>query len=150
VNSLARWVFAFMAALACAAGPVCGGDATAAIEARLIYGTNADPKSAGGAAPELEPRLKRDFGYKHYRVLGERSAKLKEGDGEKLELGQNFDISVKHKGTKKQFHTLGIDLYHQGKWLLFIEVSVKQRSEPIFIKGPWTEDGLLIIALTAK
>jgi hypothetical protein len=125
-------------------------ESTAVIEAKLIYATNSEEPSREEAPRDIESRLKPDFGYKHYCLLGEKSVKLKEDDEEKIDLGHQIEVSIKHKGTKKQFHVLGVNLYHQNKWLFFIEVSVQQKSKPIFIKGPFTKDGLVIIALTAK
>lgn len=150
MNRQLSWALAWLAWAAPAAMQAYAGEPTATVEARLIYGTNTENKSKEEPVKELESRLKRDFGYKHYRLLSTKSAQIKEGYSEKLDLGHQIEISIKHKGTKKQFHTLAVDLYHQNKWLLFLEVSVQQKSEPIFIKGPWTEQGLVIIAVTAK
>lgn len=130
--------------------PVFAWAGPAKIDAKLIYGTNADNQPKEEALRDLEPRFKPDFGYKRYQLLGEKSATLKEGDADKLDLGHQFEIAIKNKGEKKKFHVLQIDLFHQGKKLLFIEVSVEEKSEPIFIKGPWTDQGLLIIAVTAR
>lgn len=125
-------------------------ESTASIEAKLIYGTNAEDQPTEEQLKDIEPRLKPDFGYRNYRLLGEKIFKLKEGNEEKCELGHQIEVSIKHNGTKKQFQVLGVNLYHQNKWLFFIEVSVQQKSKPIFIKGPFTKDGLVIIMLTAK
>jgi len=122
----------------------------AKIDARLIYGSNTDDQPKEAALQDIEPKFKPDFGYKHYRLLGEKNASINDGESAVMDLGHQFQITVKNKETKKPYHVLQIDLYHQGKKLLFIEVSVEQKSEPIFIKGPWTDQGLVIIALTAK
>jgi hypothetical protein len=149
VNWKRSWLILVLAGVAAATTTVSASEPVASVTAKLIYGSNTDqPKEQ--ALADLEPRFKPDFGYKHYRLLGEKSVTLKEGYSETLDLGHQFAVSVKHKETRKQFHVLAIDLYHKEKWLLFLEVSVKNKSEPIFIKGPNTEQGLVIIALTAK
>jgi hypothetical protein len=139
-----------MVAVTAATMPLYAAEPTATVTAKLIYGSNATDQPKEQALAELEPRFKPDFGYKHYRLLGEKSVTLKEGYSETLDLGHEFTVSIKHKETQKQFRVLAINLYHKGKWLLFLEVSAKNKSEPIFIKGPTTEQGLVIIALTAK
>ncbi len=122
----------------------------AKIDARLIYGTNTDDQPKEAALQDIESKFQPDFGYRHYRLLGEKTATIKEGESSTLDLGHQFQLVIKHKSSKKPFRVLQIDLFHQNKKLLFIEVSVEQKSEPIFIKGPWTEQGLVIIALTAR
>ena len=150
MNWQASLVFAFLVCAALAT-PVASADESAAvIEVKLIYATNTEDQPKEEALKDIEPRLKPDFGYKHYSLLGEKSVELNEGDEEKLDLGHQIEVSIKHKDTKKHFHVLGVNLYHHNKWLFFIEVSVQQKSKPIFIKGPFTKDGLVIIALTAK
>lgn len=131
---------------------VFGGDETprAIIHVRLIYATNEPDGIHDKELADLEPRFRPDFGYKHYKLLGEKRVELKEGDSVLLDLGHSFGLSLKHVGTRQRFHLLHVDLFHQKKWLFWFETSVKQRSEPLFIKGPWTEKGLVIIALEAK
>lgn len=139
-----------MALLAWVVAEVHAFGASAEIQARLIYGTNEEDLPKEAALADLEPRFKPDFGYKHYRLLGEKKATLKEGKTDRLELGHEFAVRIRHRETKGDFHVLQIDVFHKSKKLLFLEVSVRQNSEPIFIKGPWTEKGLIIIALTAN
>ena len=124
--------------------------AAATIEAKLIYAANDSDEPDQHLLKELEPRLRHDFGYKHYRLLGEKSAEMKEGDNVMLDLGHQFQLSVKHKGAKKDFQILQIDLFHKKEWRLYFELSVKQKGEPIFVKGPPTDNGLVIIELAAK
>ena len=86
MNWQASLLFAF---LVCAALTTTSGDESSAIiEAKLIYATNSEDAPKGEATKDIESRLKPDFGYKYYSLLGEKSVKLQEGDEEKEEPTQ--------------------------------------------------------------
>lgn len=136
-------------ALAAIFAPVAGWADTAKLEVLLIYGTNED-KPTEAALSELKEKFKPDFGYKHYSLLGSRKVELKEGESQMVDMGHKLQVSLKHLQARKKFHLMNCDLYHRGDWLLYIQLNVSQEGEPVFIKGPWTEKGLLILAVKAK
>jgi hypothetical protein len=138
------WIVASMAATTFA------GDTGAKIQVKLIYGTSAEDQSNEPELQEMGAMFKADFGFKHYKLLGEKAAKLKEGESDTLDLGHQFEVRLKNKATKKPYHVIDINLFHKGGWLCYFEASVAAKGEPVVIKGPWTKQGLVIIVLTAK
>jgi hypothetical protein len=116
------------------------------IHARLVRASN-EASLTDERLTEIEPKLREQFGYKHYRQLGTDRARLKLDTMERLDLGEGFTLFVTLKGTDKGQHTVLLEWY-SGKAVL-VRATVKiGNHRHLFIKGPGVGAEMIALAVT--
>jgi hypothetical protein len=135
-----RWLVCVLLGLALSAGVQ-----AASIEARLVRASN-DAEKTDEQLTKLEPKLKRVFGYQHYRQLGIQKAPLKENERLRLDLGEGVVVFVTPKGEEKKAHVMDFEMY-SGRAALVKSTVRAPRDREMFIKGPEVGSTLLIVSL---
>jgi hypothetical protein len=138
------WLDVVVAALLFAAGNVSAGT----LQARLIRATN-DPEPADARLNDIEPKLKKKFGYTSYQQLGAQEERLQEGTLQRLDLGEGFVVFAKLKGVEKKSHELEIE-WTSGKASLVKSTVKISAGHHLFIKGPGIADDWIVLALTVR
>src|SRR5206468_10766091 len=80
----------------------------ASIQARLIRASN-DKKIEDAALKDIQPKLKKRFGYPYYQQLGVQQEVLKEDKTYRLNLGEGYVVFVTPKSTNKKIHELDLE-----------------------------------------
>lgn len=113
----------------------------------LIMASNAEP--AGPPPPELVPEwenLRGVFGYSQFVVLGQKRKPIVDGTEDWLVSSAKFFLRVDTKSPIPGGYALGLQLYRDKH--VFAEAQVKlKRDNPLFIRGPMTSKGQLVILL---
>jgi hypothetical protein len=117
----------------------------ASVTARLVRASNEDRKS-DEALKDIQPKLKKIFGYQHYRQIGLQKAALKGNDTLRLNLGEGIVLLVTPKSVEKKNHTVDCEMY-SGKTALMKSTMRIREGGDVLIKGPEVGSTLLIIAL---
>jgi hypothetical protein len=131
---------------------VTGTAQAASLQASLIRASNELP--ADPALKQLQPQLKAQFGYKNYKLLGNKKEVLKPATAHKLDVGEGFCViailksTVKDKTARKDVHELTIE-WMSGKTKLLTAPSVKMsEGAHVLIKGPAVGNDWIVLALT--
>jgi hypothetical protein len=138
-----RWLITAIALL------VLGGPARAAsIQARLVRAAN-ESAPLDGRLQDIEPKLKRIFGYTHYRQIGDQQTELKTGVRLKLYPGEGFTMFVLSKSARKRMHELEIELYSGKVSVTKATVKIPEQGS-VLLKGPEVGSTLIVVALTVR
>jgi hypothetical protein len=120
----------------------------ATIDVRLIRAS--DESSVSDAhLRQIEPKLKKQFGYKFYQQIGTEQAKLQQGETNRMNLGEGFVLFVTLKSVSKKMHELDIEWTSGKAPLVKSTIQISQGSH-LFIKGPAVASDWIILALTVK
>ncbi len=117
----------------------------ASIQARLIRAT-ADATQTDQNLKDIEPQLKKQFGYPHYQLLGEKKAGL-DSTQKRLDLGEGFVFFVKELSVENKSHKLEAVWTSGQVSIVKTEVEIPE-SKSLFIKGPEVGSDWIILALT--
>ena len=119
---------------------------TANVQARLLRAspekTETEPK-----LQDIEPKLRRQFGFPYYYLLGSQDAPLVPDKVLRFDLGKGFVVFVKYKGPIKKSHRLEIEWYSGKVSLLRTLADIDPRAT-LRIKGPDVGRDWIILALT--
>ncbi|HUI07703.1 MAG TPA: hypothetical protein VL486_11940 [Verrucomicrobiae bacterium] len=127
---------------------VAGSTQAASIEARLIRASN-DKKVTDPSLRDIEPRLKRRFGYEYYQLLGVQQEVLREHKTYRLNLGEGFVVFVTPKSTSQRMHEMDLE-WTSGKASL-VKTTVKiAEGNHLFIKGPGVGDDWIVLVVTLR
>lgn len=125
-----------------------GSAQAASIEARLIRASN-DKKVTDSSLKDIEPRLKKRFGYDSYQLLGVQQEVLRENKTYRLNLGEGFVVFVTPKSTAKKMHEMDLE-WTSGKASL-VKTTVKiAEGNHLFIKGPGVGDDWIVLVITLR
>jgi hypothetical protein len=118
------------------------------VTARLIRAAN-ESAPADGAVQDIEPKLKKIFGYQHYRQVGKDEKSFPATDKIKLDLGEGFTVFCQPKGLNgDKKREMDVDLY-SGKTLLVKQEKLAIRpGKYVLVRGPEVGSTLFIVALT--
>lgn len=118
-----------------------------AVEARLIRASN-EKTTADEALQDLNVKLKKVFGYQHYKQLGKEKKPLTGTDDVALNIGEGFTLFCHPKASTGKKHVLDVEMY-SGKTLIVKQekLSIAEKNV-LFIRGPEVGSTVLIIALT--
>jgi len=105
---------------------------SATVEARLIRGTH-EAIPPDEYLRDIESKLKKQFGYPHYRQLGSGKSRL-EDKTQRLNLGEGFSVVVTPQGAKHLTRELHIEL-HAGKTVV-AQMPVKLAPKGHLFVGP--------------
>ena len=123
-----------------------GSVQAASIEARLIRASN-DKKTTDPSLKDIEPRLKKRFGYDSYQLLGVQQEVLRENKTYRLNLGEGFVVFVTPKSTVNKMHEMDLE-WTSGKASL-VKTTVKiAEGNHLFIKGPGVGDDWIVLVIT--
>jgi hypothetical protein len=120
----------------------------ATFQARLIRASN-DPKMSDDQLKNIEPKLKKQFGYLYYRQLGVQREELKDKTTHRLDLGEGFVVFVAPKSVEKQTHELDIEWTSGKASLVKSTVKIPEGSH-IFIKGPAVANDWILLSLSVR
>jgi hypothetical protein len=116
----------------------------ATIEARLVRATN-EPVARDEHVRDIEAKLKKQFGYEHYRQLGSGKAAL-DNKTQRLDLGEGFSVLVTPQGSTNRTQDLHIELYAGKAAVAKMPVTLSPRGHlfagPIRVGNDW-----LVLAL---
>jgi len=118
-----------------------------AVEARLIRASN-EKAAADEAVQDLTGKLKKVFGYQHYKQLGKEKKDLKGSAVVSLNIGEGFTLFCHPKATTGKKHEMDVEMY-SGKTLIVKQekLSIAEKNV-VFIRGPEVGSTVLIVALT--
>lgn len=116
----------------------------ASIEARLIRASNETDKP-DEQLEKLEPKLKKVFGYRHYRQLGLQRGAFKENGQLRLDLGEGIVIFVTPRASEKKGHMMDFEMY-SGRAAL-VKSTVRVGHGELLVKGPDVGDTVLVVSL---
>ena len=128
-------------------GLACSAQA-ASIEARLIRASN-DKKPTDPSLKDIEPRLKKRFGYDYYQLLGVQQEVLHENKTYRLNLGEGFVVFVTPKSTAKKMHEMDLEWTSGKASLVKTTVKIAEGSH-LFIKGPGVADDWIVLVITLR
>jgi hypothetical protein len=128
-------------------GLACGAQA-ASIEARLIRASN-DKKAFDESLKDIEPKLKKRFGYRYYQQLGVQQEALQENKTYRLNLGEGFVVFVTPKSTVKKVHELDLE-WTSGRASLVKSTVKLPEGDHLFIKGPGVAEDWILLAVTIR
>jgi len=118
----------------------------AQVQALLIRASN-DEKLADARLKELQPQLKKKFGYPYYQQMGEKHESLKTDTVSRLDLGEGFVVFVTPKATDKKVHELEIEWTSGRASLVKSTVKISEGGH-LFVKGPAVANDWIVLALT--
>ncbi len=118
----------------------------ASINAQLIRASNTS-EASDEALKELEPKLKKEFGYKFYHLLGTKQESLEQKTKSRLDLGEGFVLFVTPQAEDKKGNELEIEWW-SGRALLVKTVAKIPAKRSVFIKGPGVGEDWIILALS--
>ncbi|MDZ4816185.1 MAG: hypothetical protein SGI71_07950 [Verrucomicrobiota bacterium] len=120
------------------------------ISAQLVYAFNG-PVSQSKEVSELgyEDKLQRAFKYHHYRVTHQGVSSLKSDGVQSFALGSDFSAQIEKLSKNGDKYAVKVILYHFDKEILSTNADFS-KGNPLFIKGPAYDQGLLIFVFTVK
>lgn len=120
----------------------------ASVQARLIRATNDDVKQEG-KLKDIEPELRKTFGYAHYQQLGAERASLDKEKCHRLNLGEGFVVFIRPKACENKTHEFEAE-WTSGKVSL-VKTTVKvPEKKSIFIRGPEVGKDWIVLSLTVQ
>ncbi|MEI6084374.1 MAG: hypothetical protein WCS70_08745 [Verrucomicrobiota bacterium] len=118
-----------------------------AVEARLIRASN-EKATPDAAVQDLTGKLKKVFGYQHYKQLGKEKKELKGTDVVGLNIGEGFTLFCHPKSSTGKKHEMDVEMY-SGKTLIVKQEKLAiAEKNVLFIRGPEVGSTVLIVALT--
>jgi hypothetical protein len=123
--------------------------ATAAtIEARLIRASN-DKACADDRLKDLEPKLRKVFGYPAYQQIGIKREPLKADTRVRLDLGEGFVVFAALNSSQNDLHKLDLEWY-SGRMLL-VKTGAKLRTNHyLFYKGQPVGNDWILLVITVR
>jgi hypothetical protein len=116
----------------------------ASIEVRLIRASNETDKPDEQLII-LEPKLKKVFGYRHYRQLGLQRGMFKENGKLRLDLGEGIVVFVTPRVSEKKGHMMDFEMY-SGRAAL-VKSTIRVGHGELLVKGPDVGDTGLVVSL---
>ena|SRR5580704_4551736 len=116
----------------------------ASIEVRLIRASNETDK-ADEQLVVLEPKLKKVFGYRHYRQLGLQRGMFKENGKLRLDLGEGIVVFITPRASEKKGQMMDFEMY-SGRAAL-VKSTVRVGRGELLVKGPDVGDTVLVVSL---
>lgn len=113
----------------------------------LILATNSDhPKPPPEELRSQVENLKTVFGYKEFRLLGQKRKAVPTGREDWLVQSRQFFLQVDTKNPLPDGYALGLELKRENAVLVHADAKLS-RDQPLFIRGPFVGQGQLIILL---
>ena len=134
-----RWLVAVLLGFVLSAGVQ-----AASIEARLIRASN-ETDQPDEQLGKLEPKLKKVFGYRHYKQVGIRKALLREQEPLRLDLGEGIVIFITPKAVEKKTRLMDFEMYSGRAALVKSTIRVPHNRE-MLIKGPEVGSTVLVVS----
>lgn len=116
----------------------------ASIEVRLIRASNETDKPDEQLVA-LEPKLKKVFGYRHYRQLGLQRGMFKENGKLRLDLGEGIVVFITPRASEKKGQMMDFEMY-SGRAAL-VKSTIRVGHGELLVKGPDVGDTVLVISL---
>lgn len=118
------------------------------LHARLVRATG-EAVAADQRLSDIEPALKKRFGYDHYQQMGVQQVSLDGKDQQRLDLGEGFVLFVTPKSVEKNMHEISLEWY-SGRVALVKTTARISGKNPLFIKGPEVGKDWILLALTVR
>lgn len=137
-----RWLIGCLGLLLLTVGADAG-----TVEARLIRASN-EKSAPDEAVQDLTGKLKKVFGYHHYKQLGKEKKALKGLEVVGLNIGEGFTLFCHPLATAGKKHEMNVEMY-SGKTLIVKQEKLAiAEKNVLFIRGPEVGSTVLIVALT--
>ena len=120
----------------------------ASIEARLVRASN-DKMAADPSLKDIEPKLKKRFGYESYQQFGVQQEVLRENKAYRLNLGEGFVVFVTPKSTVKKVHELDLE-WTSGRASLVKSTVKLTEGNHLFVKGPGVANDWILLVITIR
>ena len=120
----------------------------ATLDAQLVRASKSFT-ATDDALASLQPKLKKLFGYDHYRQLGRQQTALATGTRHRLNLGEGFTLFVTPRATTAHSSTVALEWY-SGKTALVKTTATLAENSPLLIKGPEVGYDWIVLALTVR
>lgn len=119
--------------------------------ARLVYAYNHPSPEHNDERLDVRTRekLKKVFGYQHYRVLHEAASPLARIKSDFPPLGPDFSLSIEQLERRQDRFKLKINFFHKEKSLVSSKFDFSEDA-PLFIKGPPYDQGTLVLVILMK
>ena len=117
----------------------------ASVEVRLIRASDELDKTDEPLV-KLEPKLKKVFGYQHYKQLGFQKAPLKDKTPLRLDLGEGIVVFVTPTAVENKAHVMDFEMF-SGRAALVKSTIRASRNRELLIRGPDVGSTLLIVSL---
>lgn len=140
----------FSTALVLSVGVAFGAQASENVWSGIVIANNvAEPESTPPELIRIEGTLKALFGYNQFKLIGQASKTLKNGDEDWMAASKYFSLRVDSKNATDSGYLLDLQLFQEKKLLLETEAKLSKRS-PLVIKGPQIGDGQLLLLLVVQ
>jgi len=96
---------------------------------------------------DIETKLKKVFGYNHYRPLGLQRMPAQINTRRRLDLGEGFVTFITTKGLKDNRYDVELEWF-SGKLLISKQTLKLPENRYVFIKGPEVGADWIVLALT--
>jgi hypothetical protein len=120
----------------------------ASVQARLIRATN-EPGARDERLQDIEPKLKRKFGYDNYQQLGVQKETLVEGKKLRLNLGEGFVVFVHVKPAEQRIHKLDVELFSGRASVMKTTVNLGEKCHlfagPVRVGNDWLVLSLAVV-----
>jgi hypothetical protein len=120
----------------------------ASLQARLIRASDSFD-ATDAALNDLEPKLKREFGFNFYHLLGCQQATLDQKIKSRLDLGEGFVLFVTPHPSAWRAHEVELEWW-SGNTLLVKTVARVPGKCSVLIKGPGVGEDWIILALSGR
>jgi hypothetical protein len=142
------WCWAWVAALWLGAAAAASGE-TVTLKAVLIHASN-HPAPIDSRLERVEYKLRRIFGFEHYRFLGESSVILNLPGDASLDLARGHRLKLSGSKAKGDSVRVRVEWLSGDESLLTTSVVMERKSAPAILGGPAHEGGNLIVTLEAR
>jgi hypothetical protein len=118
----------------------------AEIEVRLVRASN-QSEAPDEKLKDLEPKLRKVFGFRRYEQIGLKQEKLSEEGRVSIYPGEGFTVFVQSMSLAPDRHQLEVELF-SGKASVLKTTARFPENSTVFIRGPEIGSGLIIVVLT--
>lgn len=146
---LRRFILLLLVLLATAAFPLPGRAAGDVIWSALIYASTVQEPPP--PPPEIAPygqKLQRVFGYNRFQILSQHRQAMASQPETWLIPGDGFSLRVGAQRSRENF-LLNLQLFQEQR-LAVKTIALLTRQTPIFLRGPQSGDGQLIIVVAVE
>lgn len=120
----------------------------ATVQARLIRATH-EAQATDAPLKDIEPELKKKFGYKFYRQMGVQKQVLQPQTPHRLDVGQGFVVTVTERAVDKSTHQLEVEWFSGKTSLVKLTARIAEKGT-LFFKGPAVGNDWIVLALTVQ
>jgi hypothetical protein len=123
-------------------------EAVPKLQVRLIRASNEAAELSDPKVNSLNAQLKSDFGYSNYQQIFFSESQYIFDEKAIYQMPDDFGITITYKGKRKGKREFFVETAYRGKKFVGFYASFPDNAKPVLIRGPGTDNGRYIIALT--